>query len=662
MNGVFGVGQGVNSNEQNAQVQDELITTYRPIVNGAGLAGIAYFTFNAIKRFGFSEGLEFAIMGPLAVIFGLTSAAMWYWTRQPRTAFQLEGCCAVICAALLSNTLIHMFIEFQAENLVYFAVMMPMFALMTPSVRMATFWTVLCVTCLLGLVAWQMPDMFFEYVSICVAGALGAAGATSLVRRALYNAVYARLEAVKEREEALRVSIKDTLTDLPNRRSFFDAFEDRLDTLRESGRKFVLILVDLDGFKPVNDVYGHSAGDDLLRAVAGRLEAASPVGAMPARLGGDEFAILADYPAQPVDVRRMAARLVTALSLPYSLNAGVVQISGSAGVYVCERTDLKASAMMERADHALYQAKNERRGEAVVFSDMDEVDLANFNHVDRCLRQADLEKELFLVFQPQFDLVNKRISGFEALGRWNSEQLGSVPPSIFIAAAERTTQMSRVTHVLLGKALKALGSLPENTRLAVNLSAHDLMSEANVQKIAKQIRLSGVDASRLELEITETAMLDDQDFASRSLGELQACGVSIALDDFGSGYSNFSYLQRLHVSKLKIDRSFVKPLMSEASAAKILRTLVSLSKSLNMECVVEGIEKPEEMAYATAFGARYLQGFLLSKPMPAEQIPDFMASVPAWIERMQSEAGNIDVDAVMAQTPLDLSAVRRARP
>ncbi|WP_300526761.1 EAL domain-containing protein [Maricaulis sp.] len=638
------------------------MTTFRPIVNGAGLVGMAFFAFNAIKRFGFSEGLGQMVMGPLAIFFGVASGVMWLWTRKNRTSFQLEVCSAVICLALFSNTVTHLLIGFEAENLMYFAIMMPAFALMTPSFRMAMFWTALCVIAMLGVVWINTPELIFEYISVAVAGVLGAVAATTLIRGAIFNAVSARLEAVKEREEALRISVKDALTGLPNRRSFFDGFEDRLDGLRDSGRKFLLILVDLDGFKPVNDVYGHSAGDDLLRAVAGRLEAASPKGAMAARLGGDEFAVLADYPAQTAEVRRIASRLVDALSLPYSLPAGVVRISGSAGVYVCERTDLEASAMIERADHALYQAKNERRGEAVVFSKRDEVDLANVNHVDRCLRQADLENELSLVFQPQFDLVNNRVSGFEALGRWNNEQLGAVPPSIFIAAAERTTQMSRVTHVLLGKALKALADLPGGTRLAVNLSAHDLMSEANVQKIAEQIRLSGVDATRLELEITETAMLDDQDFASRSLGELQACGVSIALDDFGSGYSNFSYLQRLHVSKLKIDRSFVKPLMSEASAAKILRTLISLSKSLSMECVVEGIEKPEEMAYATAFGARYLQGFLLSKPMPLEAIPDFMTGVPTWIEQMQQEAGAVDIDAVTARPSTRLSTARRALP
>ena len=651
----------MKATERNAQIQDELVTTFRPIVSGAGLVGMAFFAFNAVKRFAFSDGLEQIVMGPLAIFFCLASGAMWLWTRKHRTAFELEICSAVICAALFINTLVHLLIGFEIENLMYFAIMMPAFALMTPSLRMAMFWTALCVSGMLGVVLINLPSMFFEYVSVGIAGALGAAGATTLVRGAIFNAVSARLEAVKEREEALRISVKDTLTALPNRRSFFDAFEDRLDGLREDGRKFLLILIDLDGFKPVNDVYGHSAGDDLLRAVSGRLQAASPRGAMVARLGGDEFALLADYPAQPNEVRRIASRLVDVLALPYSLPAGVVRISGSAGVYICDRGELECSAMIERADHALYRAKNARRGEAVVFSELDEVDLANVNHVDRCLCQADLEKELSLVFQPQFDLVNQRVSGFEALGRWNSAQLGAVPPSIFIAAAERTQQMSRVTHILLGKALNAMETLPRDTKLAINLSAHDLMSEANVQKIAEQIRLSGVDTSRLELEITETAMLDDQDFAARSLGELQTCGVSIALDDFGSGYSNFSYLQRLHVSKLKIDRSFVKPLMSEASAAKILRTLISLSKSLNMECVVEGIEKPEEMAYATAFGARYLQGFLLSKPMPSEDVPGFMARVPAWIEQMQDQVSTVDIDAVMPQTTLNLSAIRRAQ-
>jgi predicted signal transduction protein with EAL and GGDEF domain len=474
--------------------------------------------------------------------------------------------------------------------------MMPVFAMLNLNMRMVFAWVTLCVVCMLGLSAWRLPDMVFEYVSICVASVLAAVGAARLVRGAVLNALSARLEAIHEREEAVRISEHDPLTGLPNRRSFFVAFNERREALHEKGRKFLLILVDLDGFKPVNDVYGHPAGDELLRAVAGRLKAAS---------------------------------------LPYSLEAGVVRVSGSAGVYVCERTDLRRGAMFERADHALYRAKQERRGEAVVFSDEHEADFLGENHVDRTLSKADLESELTLEFQPQYDLVENRIAGFEALARWRSPQLGPVSPDVFIAAAERTTQMSRVTQVLLGKALNALEALPGHLRLAMNLSAHDLISESNVRRIVDRVRESGVDATRLEFEITETAMLDDHETAARSLATLQDCGVSIALDDFGSGYSNFSYLQQLKVPKLKIDRSFVKPLMRDGSAAKILRTLVTLSKSLNMECVVEGVENPEELKRIDAMGARYVQGFLLAAPMPAAAIPQFLAEAPDSFEQMR---------------------------
>lgn len=618
-------------------VQDELVNTYRPIVNGAGLAGVGYFLFTGIKRFTMSDGLELVVMGSLAVFFSIISAAMWYWTRKPRSSFQLEVCCAIICTALLANTGIHMLIRFQPENLIYFGVMMPMFAMMTSNLRMVAIWTIVCAASMLGFVAWQMPGMVFEYVSIIIACTLGALGAAALVRGAVLNALAARLDAMRDREEAVRVSAHDALTGLPNRRSFFDAFAERREALADTGRKFLLILVDLDGFKPVNDVYGHAAGDELLRSVAGRLQATSPQGAMIARLGGDEFAILADYPARANAIRRNANKIVEALGLPYSLDAGVVRISGSAGVYVCERTDLDMGAMMERADHALYRAKNERRGDAVVFTNMHEIDLINVHHVDRTLRHADLETELSIVFQPQFDLDANRVPGFEALARWNSPELGSVPPDIFVAAAERTNQMGRVTQIVLGKALKALDKLPTDLGLAVNLSAHDLMSEGGLRKIIDQVRLSGIDPSRLEFEITETAMLADQDFAARSLAELQAIGVTIALDDFGSGYSNFSYLQRLQVTKLKIDKSFVQPLLGERSAAKILQTLITLSKSLNMVCVVEGIEEPEQMAQIRRFGARYIQGYLLSKPMPESEIAGFLDSVPDWIETVQAE-------------------------
>ncbi len=623
---------------KSTSVQDELVKTYRPIVNGAGLAGIGYFLFNAAKRFFISDGLEMMVMGPLALIFAFTSAVMWHRTREIRTALQLEICCAIICSALLINTTVHMLIRFQQENLVYFGLMMPLFAILTHNLRMVGLWTSLCAASMLILVHWHMPDMLFEYISVVVACSLGAAGAVALVRGALLNAVTARTEALREREEALRVSAHDTLTGLPNRRSFFDAFNARREKLAATGRKFVLVLVDLDGFKPVNDVYGHGAGDELLRSVAKRLKATCPAGSMAARLGGDEFALLVDYPSRPGEERRLATRIVDAICLPYTLEAGVVRISGSAGVYVCERTDLEANEMIERADHALYRAKNDRRGAAVVFSDRHEADLVNVHHVDRALRKADLEEELSLVFQPQFDMDGRRVPGFEALARWNSPQLGAVPPDVFVAAAERTNQMGRVTRVLLGKALKALDRLPEDLGLAFNLSAHDLMSETSVRTLIDQVRLSGIDTSRLEFEITETAMLTDEDFAARALAELRATGVTIALDDFGTGYSNFAYLQRLQVTKMKIDKSFVQPLLGDPCASKILQTLISLSKSLDLVCVVEGIEDAEQMRQISQFGARYIQGYLLAKPMPEHEIPAFLESVPEWIESVGLDA------------------------
>lgn len=617
---------------KSTSVQDELVKTYRPIVNGAGLAGVGYFLFNAAKRFTLSDGLEMIVMGTLAVALAAISGLMWFLTKKLRTAVHLEVCCAIICSGLLLNSTVHMLIRFQQENLIYFGMMMPLFAMITPNLRMVALWTTLSGGALLGFVYLHLPDMLFDYGSVVVACALGAAGAVALVRGALLNAVAARLDAIHEREEALRISQHDALTGLPNRRSFFDSFHARLDRLEQEGRTFVLILVDLDGFKPVNDVYGHGAGDELLCAVAGRVKATCPPGGLAARLGGDEFAVLADGPVRPAEAGRMAIKIADALSLPYTLETGVVRISGSAGVYVCDRTDLEANAIIERADHALYRAKRDRRGGAVVFNERHETDLVNVHHVERALRKAELEEELSLVFQPQFDLEGRRVPGFEALARWNSPQLGTVPPDVFVAAAERTNQMGRVTRILLGKALKALDRLPADLGLAFNLSAHDLVSENSVRALIEQVRLSGIDPGRLEFEITETAMLGDEDVSARALAELRETGVTIALDDFGTGYSNFAYLQRLQVTKMKIDRSFVQPLLGDPCASKILQTLISLSKSLDLVCVVEGIENADQLRQVSQFGARYIQGYLFAEPMHEDEIPAFLASVPAWID------------------------------
>ena len=418
-----------------------------------------------------------------------------------------------------------------------------------------------------------------------------------------------------------RLALTDTLTGLPNRRSFVARLEETVAQATATGGRFGVGMIDLDGFKPVNDSLGHGTGDAVLREVARRLEGAG-LGWI-ARLGGDEFGLIVEGEA---DLDAVGHRICTLLRQPYFLREGSARIGASVGFARFPEAAADAGTLVDRADFALYHAKTCRRGSAVCFAPAHEAELRRDAAIEQALRQADLGTEFHLLYQPIIDAVSGRIEAYEALARWRSPTLGAVSPADFIPVAERSGLIRDLTRILLGQALDTMRGWPVERHLSFNLSAHDIAAPESVDGLTALVVASGIDPSRIVFEVTESGLMRDLGDAHRTLASLKALGVRIALDDFGTGYSSLSYLQRLPVDRLKIDRSFVTRLTEDATSLAIVRSILDLCRHLALDCVVEGVETADQMRLLRSVGCRAMQGYLFRRPMPAEAIPAYEAA------------------------------------
>ena len=465
------------------------------------------------------------------------------------------------------------------------------------------------------------------FVAIAINVLLVCAGMLSILLTNYRN--FESMVVSKQRSDALsgenfRLANLDSLTGLANRRGFFVDLEVELEKARAGGKRLALGVMDLDGFKPVNDLYGHSVGDRLLVEVANRLSA-TLTGSTSYRLGGDEFAIIAPLPSENAQLVINASAVLTRLKEPYHMPEGTVHISASMGIAVFPDLALSREQLFDRADYALYHAKKRQRGGAVLFDADHEQQINVDARIESVLKQADLENELSVVFQPIVDIRDEMTVGFEALARWNSPTLGKVSPACFIPIAERAGMIGALTRPLLRKALVAASCWDAPLRLSFNLSAHDLNSDDGVLALIGIIQSSGFDPQRLELEITETAFTHDFDQVTRSVETLRRLGCGISLDDFGTGYSSLTRLHALPLTKFKIDRSFVTDLHQRPASYKIVKSLLTLSADMGLDCVIEGVETEEELAALKALGGSSVQGYLFSPPLPEDQAMEFAA-------------------------------------
>ena len=424
-----------------------------------------------------------------------------------------------------------------------------------------------------------------------------------------------------------RNSNVDILTGLPNRRQFFSELENRIQSAASGGGRLGVGIVDLDGFKPINDVYGHPTGDRLLAEVGQRLRQQLGPSVFLARIGGDEFALITEGDAGDRDIMEVGERIAELLSVPFEVKGTAARIGGSIGFAQFPSAARDAQALFERADYALYFAKQNDRGNTVIFSPNHEAEIRQASAVAQALINADLERELWIAYQPIVDIETAQPVCFEALARWNSPSLGNVAPSVFILAAERTGLITQLTPILLRKALAGARHWPGHVRISFNLSAVDIASPLSILKVVNVVEQSGVRPDRIDFEITETAVMRNFSQATEALNVLKQLGARISLDDFGTGYSSLSCIRELPLDKVKVDRGFTMKIETEQASRLILRTMINLCENLELDCVVEGIETLKQKDILRRENCRYMQGYLFAKPMAGERVPGFISGM-----------------------------------
>jgi diguanylate cyclase len=405
----------------------------------------------------------------------------------------------------------------------------------------------------------------------------------------------------------------DALTGLADRAAFCRTFETSLDSIERRGG-VTLLLLDLDLFKEINDTYGHHAGDAVLAEVARRLRFVCGPDVAIGRLGGDEFAVLIEGAPEATDIAAACRLIITEVRKPIALDGHTLSVGASIGFCATQERGTVRDDLMRRADRALYLAKARGKNCAVAFHpDMDR-DESQRRYQERELRGALINGEIDIDLQPIFASDGVTMRGVEALARWNHPYRGRIGPSEFIPLAESCGLIHRLGATILRRACAAAARW-EDLFISVNVSAVQFRRGDFVAQVKAELESSGLPPSRLVLEITESLMIEDADYARAVSRELRALGVKVALDDFGTGYSSLSYLRRFDLDTLKVDRSFVADLDSGVEAATILHCVVNLGRALGLKVVCEGIETAEQARFLRAAGCDMMQGYHLARPM-----------------------------------------------
>jgi diguanylate cyclase (GGDEF)-like protein len=423
-----------------------------------------------------------------------------------------------------------------------------------------------------------------------------------------------------------RLAYFDPLTDLPNRRSFFDDVERALVETAPSEGLFALLFIDLDHFKQINDSQGHGAGDELLRGVASRLASLVRKNDVVARLGGDEFVILQRDVGHVKDIGSLAQRVVDCFDEPFLVGGQQVRIGASVGVARAPRNGRDRDTLMRNADTALYRAKASGRNTWRFFKPAMHAEIVARADLERDLRLAVAEKTLEVHFQPILHVDGVQISAFEALLRWRHPARGMVSPAEFIPLAEETGLIVEMGDLVIDRACHACATWPDHIRVAVNLSAIQFRRGDLVSSVERALSASGLEANRLEVEITESILMQETDNVRSILRKLRDLGVTISLDDFGTGYSSLSYLHSFPLDRLKIDRSFLRKAVDSEQSLTLLHGMIRMSLDLKLGLIVEGVETPEQLRLVRdGCSIAEVQGFLFSPAMPENEIAPFLA-------------------------------------
>jgi len=428
-------------------------------------------------------------------------------------------------------------------------------------------------------------------------------------------------EDITERQKAeayiAHLARHDQLTDLPNRVFFREELDKNLRRLRH-GEKFAVLCLDLDRFKSVNDTLGHSIGDKLLRSVASRLSGCIDERDFVARLGGDEFAVVQADIGRPEDGSTLAARIIERLGAPYDIEGQQLDIGVSIGLAIAPADGKNADQLLKNADLAMYRAKADGRGSYCFFESEMDARIQARRALELDLRTALGSGQLQLYYQPLVNAKTGEVRCFEALLRWFHPRLGAVPPSEFVPLAEESGLIGPLGQWVLRAACAEAAKWPSQFRVAVNLSPIQFKNLNLVKVILGALAASGLPAARLELEITESVLLEADPKILAVLHELHALGIRIVMDDFGTGFSSLNYLRSFPFDKIKIDKSFIHDVSKGGDSIAIVRAIIDLARALKIEVVAEGVETADQLDHLVAEGCTEMQGYYFSKPAPIE--------------------------------------------
>ncbi|MFS2070623.1 phosphodiesterase DibA [Pseudomonas sp. CT11-2] len=441
-------------------------------------------------------------------------------------------------------------------------------------------------------------------------------------RLSQYVAVFSDISAIKNSEHELtHLAHHDPLTDLPNRLLFTDRAGQAVASAQAHKRGCALLMIDLDHFKLINDSLGHSVGDQLLKGVAERLNTLFGPGITLARLSGDEFALLAENCPQPGHAAALAQRVIDGLKEPFQIDGHSLFINASVGISLFPSDALSAEQLLRNADSALFKAKSAGRDSYALYTEELTAHAQQRVEIAFELRRALEQQELRVYYQPVHDLKSSRLIGVEALVRWEHPQRGLVSPAEFIPIAERTGLIAEIDAWVMRQACRQMcqwqAAGVELSFVAVNVSSRLFARRELYQQVAQVLHETGLDPVYLELEVTESAVMEDPEVALEQMHRLRELGVRLAIDDFGTGYSSLLRLKRLPVQKLKIDQGFVAGLPGDEDDAAIARVIIALAQSMGMQVHAEGIEQVEQAAFLLGHDCDLGQGYWFGRPMSA---------------------------------------------
>jgi diguanylate cyclase (GGDEF)-like protein len=466
-----------------------------------------------------------------------------------------------------------------------------------------------------------------------------------------YSAVLKAMSATREQKRLAarfeRLARYDAMTGLENRGAFQERLQVELARMGEDC-ELAILWIDLDKFKDINDSLGHPTGDKVLRSVSRQLASIIEGRGCVARFGGDEFVLLARGDRKGM-AEELAREVMRALLMPIDIDGASIQVTGSIGVAVAPAHGTDGETLLQHADMALYHAKANGRNDFCLFRPAMEEQFLELRALETALRTAIERDELEVYYQPVVDLGTGLTKSCEALLRWHHPEFGSVPPSRFIPLAESTGLITPISHWVLGQACAAAASWPEEVSVAVNMSPALLKDLHLSHMILSALYTSGLQARRLELEITETVLLEENAQSNALIREFQKIGLKLAIDDFGTGYSSLTYLKKYAFDKIKIDTSFIADVTRSREARAIINALVGLAAELEMDIVAEGIETETQLGYVTGAHCTAAQGFYLGRPMPAADI------------KARLEAEWRDGAPAVTPVPAESAKVRRLR-